>query len=184
MSVTPVLQTTHDLRLNLIQGQMDDWSQFQVLQADRLTSDLWDVKAHIIGASHLISVKYRGVLFHEILACMEVQADAERIHYGPITDVGTQAHRFADRVDYTFNSKTEKWGAGEAIMLALERRVNIGGDSSMGLMVAFPPIDPAITPKTIILIKMDGKVLKFETVHSYPNEDRIVFTQTIIKETL
>lgn len=180
----PVLYAARDLRLNLVEGAMDDWSHFRIMKVEGMAMGPWDVKAHVIGASHLISVNCKGVLFHEIIACMEVKADAKRVYYGPIPDGGNLTHRFVDRVDYRFDSKILKWGIGEPLMIELERLASKGGESQIGLVAEFPPVDTAIIPKTIILIKLDGKVLKFKTVHSYPNEDCIVFTETIIKETL
>ncbi|MBU1054385.1 MAG: DUF2617 family protein [Proteobacteria bacterium] len=180
----PVLQAARDLRLNLIEGQMADWSQFRILKAQGMDRNPWNVKAHVIGASHLISVNYNGSLFHEIFACMEVKADAKPIYYGPIMDIGNLTHKFVDKLSYKFDSKILKWDTGEPLMLDLEHMANTAGDNKIGLVAEFPPINTDIITKTIVLITMDDKMLKFETVHSYPNEDCIVFTQTRIKETL
>lgn len=202
--MTPVLQTAKDLHLNLIEGPMGDLSQFRILKAHSLVLGEWRVKAHIIGASHFISVDGNGVIFHEIFACMKVKSSAKRIYYGPIPETGNLTHRFDNGVtssgveyhvaehpgieypciEYKFNSKLTRWDDGESHLLELERLAHESPAGRIGLVEDFPHVNAAIDPKTIVLVKIDGKILKFETVHSYPNENRIVFTQTIIKEAL
>jgi hypothetical protein len=172
------------LRLNLIEGPIRKWSQFNILKVEEKAMGPWRIKAHVIGASHLISVRYKHVRFHEILACLKVKAAAGRIYYGPLLDTGSLTHRFPDRIEYRFDSKILKWSAGEPIIRKLEQMLPAGGDRQFGLMADYSPVQTGAVPKTIILIKMASQALEFETVHSYPNEDCIVFSETSIKETL
>jgi hypothetical protein len=99
-------------------------------------------------------------------------------------DAGSLNHRFPDGIEYRFDSKILKRSAGEPVILKLEQMLSADGDRQFGLMAEYSPVQTGRVPKTIILIKMAGRALKFETVHSYPNEDCIVFSETSIKEAL
>jgi hypothetical protein len=182
--MTPILQTAHDLRLNLIEGPIRKWSQFNILKVEEKAMGPWRIKAHVIGASHLISVRYKHVRFHEILACLKVKAPTGRICCSPLMHTGSLSHRFPDRIEYRFDSKILKWSAGQPIILKLEQMLPADGDRQFGIMAEYSPVRTGTTPKTIILIKMTSQALKFETVHSYPNEDCIVLSETSIKEAL
>lgn len=182
--MTPTQQTAHDLRLNLVEGPIGEWSPFNILKMRGRVMGPWDIKAHVIGASHLISVNYKGVCFHEIVACMEVKAAARRIYYGPIPEAGDLAHRFLGQVEYRFDAKILPWDAGEPVMANLEQAAEGDAGRQFGMTVDFPPVDTETIPKTILLVAMEDRSLRFETVHSYPYEDCIVLTETSIKETL
>jgi hypothetical protein len=181
--MTPTPQSACDLRLNLIEGPLNEWTQFQILQSSGMSLGPWGVAAHVIGASHLISIRHDDLCFHEIFACMEVNSDAGLIFYGPITPPGNLVHRFADRIEYAFKPEKMGWRAGESVMADLEHRMNNHPGDCIGLSVGFAPIDGGTIPKTIVLIASDNQTLRFETVHSYPNEECIVCTDTRIKET-
>ncbi len=181
--MTPPLQTVRDLRLNLVEGPINEWSQFTILQGRSEILGPWGIKAHVIGASHLISIHHQDRQFHEIVACMEVKAAARPLYYGPIPDAGSLTQQFMGQVEYRFDSQILEWEAGEPVMLHLEQRVNLDAERQFGLAVDFSPVGAKNIPKTIILVKMENQVLRLETVHSYPNENCIAFTETSIKET-
>jgi hypothetical protein len=183
VTMTPTPQSACDLQLNLIEGPLNEWTQFQILQSSGLSLGPWDVSAHVIGASHLISIRHDDLCFHEIFACMEVISDARQIFCRPMAQTGNLVHWFSDRIEYTFKPEKMDWRAGVSVMADLEQRVNNPSGDCIGLSVGFAPIDGGAVPKTIVLVEPDNHALRFETVHSYPNEACIVFTDTRIKET-
>ncbi len=184
VSMTAVLQTARDLRLHLVKGPLANPAEYEILQKQRMVSGPWTINAHIIGASHLISIQYKDLLWHEIFACMTIQDDPEQLYSGRLKDVNQLIHRFADQIEYHFRSETLSWDRGEPILNVLEEKANQSAAGQIGLVEDFLPIDTTVVPKTIIVITVNGKVLEFETLHSYPNEERLVFTQTLIKEML
>jgi len=194
-------QSAYGLRLNIIEGEELDLEQFNLLASESIETPLVRIQASIIGASHLIRYKIGdGFFLNEVFACIDVATDNRRAYYGPLKNIqGIVDLRFpseavgAAMARYKFQSHLIKWGkageeaagvletmAREAKSKSAQRRLLTHGVHDVGLIFQFPQESQPYPPKTIVWVRLDEgrSMIKVETLHSYPNEGNLVFTNT------
>jgi hypothetical protein len=194
-------QSASDLRLHLLRGELD-LRQFALLDAARLERPRLRVHACIIGASHLLQVELPGAArFNEVFACAEVGTASQRVFRGPLEELpGALELEIAAGASYRFRSRlatdSRRWEPLRALEERVRRaRARQGESGELGLCFEFPRhptprrSDPAgaqrcdEAPKTMLWAGVDasGGTLRVESVHSYPNEDCAVFSETRIR---
>ena len=189
-------QSASALRLGLLQGE-PDIDRFSVLSTSHLTRPWLRVEACVIGASHLIRFDVAGMQpFCEVLACVDLADDP-----GCVVSVGLRGLRrgressLAGGVVHRCEAKVERGGSARPRLAALEGRIEaaVGARSAgreIGLRFEFPhrpagtnetpSLEPAGPPRTLVWLEVDDSAyeVRAETAHSYPNEDRVVFSTT------
>ncbi|MCK5614513.1 DUF2617 family protein [Candidatus Pacearchaeota archaeon] len=179
-------QSADDLRLTVLAGELDV-SQFSVMSEQTITSSHLGIHAAIIGASHFVEVQWDDIRINEVFACTEVSSNGPKAHYGPLNlVVGGVALKFANRVKYIFNAEAWQWAQGANKLSQLLNKIKGGSitNNNIGLTFQFPGGDIKKPPITIfwleILPHKTSQQINIETIHAYPNEDRIVYTQSSI----
>lgn len=191
-------QSASDLRLNLLRGDVD-LEQFTLLRVALMRRPRVRIDACIIGASHLLRVELPGpVRFHEVLACADVEAGSSRVFHAPVGELpGSVELDIGGGASYRFRPWLATSSQGQSRLRALEERIRrvrhaspAGGE--LGLWLEFPdspstraagswqPDRGDEAPRTLLWLGVDsrdGKV-RVETAHSYPNEGRVVFSET------
>ena len=107
-----------------------------------------------------------------------------RVLYGPFIDFPGEniTHKFG-QIAYNFMAQIEEWKEGSNQLKAWEDRANSHEtrENSIGLVYDFPKVGSEHSPKTIVIVTSDQtSQIIAKTIHSYPNEDTIVFTKTEI----
>lgn len=175
-------QSVSGLRLNLIEGRVNV-RQFTVLRSGFFSIGSLRAEAGIIGASHFFRLKdAEGWNLTEALACTEVDPADEHIHFtGPLQNLkGGKLHIvFSNRISYLFTARVADLEATWMNQFKIE---NKSGEDGFTLGYEFPSGDRSIKPRTLILLKREGKKIILRTGHSYPNEGKAVLTQTNIEE--
>ncbi|MBE9040715.1 DUF2617 family protein [Oscillatoriales cyanobacterium LEGE 11467] len=145
----------------------------------------------ILGASHFMSVRFpddRAIA--EVLACLELrEADAiARLSCLDLSGTLTQVCEKLNQGTYRFQVWCQDWsetGCQEKVerLAAQIRKAN--GNTEAGLAFEFPssetdrPLDRP--PVTLVLLRIRNsspEVFELQTVHSYPNEGRVVFSHS------
>lgn len=184
-SLVYVDQSALDLRLTLIQGEVDP-AQFHVLEYGSLQDRSFSVRAGIIGASHYVTVDLHGSRFTEVFACMDVESDTKPVCSLPISEIIGFRPPAIHEVEYTydFGARLYSWEQGEAHAARIEQaaREALDRPDEIGLVHVFPGAVDGRIPKTILSLRWSrsSRHLHIETVHSYPNEGNIVITQTAV----
>lgn len=191
-----------ELRFNLVSGVIDisnlqpvDRSRAAVLLGGRR----FEVEVGILGASHFMTIRPQDADDHaqltEVFACGEVEVAAQRLYFGPLGGLGVILPVTQTLLDgaytYTFEAWTNCWSPGiYTLVVDLERETvraqAAKGDLPLGLAFEFPSlpsVDGAASyqrPLTLVLMEVDPRKgeLTLRTIHSYPNEERVVFTMT------
>jgi hypothetical protein len=188
-------QSANALHWMLVEGEVDT-DHFQLLATASLVAPGFRLDAHIIGASHLLRMAWGdGVIHHEVVACAGLPEDSPRLASArlasrPEDEVvfarlkGGRALRFESQILDGARATRRTRALHDAIQA-------VEGDEStreLGLCFEFPrPADAsdlAVTslcgPMTLVRASLCAAEdrLSVETAHSYPNEDRVVFTRT------
>lgn len=177
-----MIQVYHDLSalsLNfyLVEGELDPL-QFQVYARDTLYASNLEVEINIIGKSHLILFKKDDLLLREIVACGEVDGGSE-IFFEPLKYLSDSIeHRYSDTLGYSFVSKIVGLSEGGRDLQELKQEAQRPRNGAIGLAYAFPNGSLAATPETIVVARGEGDKITVNTAHSYPSEEKIVFTHS------
>ena len=178
-------ESATDLRLHLIPGLVEK-SRFSILkQGDLRLGDLL-IKAHIIGASHMIHYDIQGRRLTEVLACSGGAELDDNIYWGSTNKVGgkvdlTLCHdlEYSSRIDRT------DWRQAADVRRDLEQDVALAANrlNEIGLSFRFPrPDDSTPAPETLVWVRAsDHASVDVRTAHSYPLERSLVLTSTRIR---
>ncbi|MFQ5796083.1 MAG: DUF2617 family protein [Candidatus Bipolaricaulia bacterium] len=193
-------QSAKDLGLTLLEGNLD-YLQFNILQEDGITRPNLKIKAGIIGTSNFLSIHSGNRSLHEVLACVEIKTDSLRAYHRFLnghresvelmpSDLSDQKlHIVSGLPDDAFWSdyKFHFWlKYGEAGLAELEHGEHmvcqaITHENQIGLVHRFQGKGQTQPPKTIVWLGLEGNLVHAKTVHSYPNEDLTLFTQSRIR---
>lgn len=174
-------QTSGAIRLYLTEGEFDI-SQFTVLQNASLTWQDFEIHFGILGESHYVQFRYGDAVLNEICACTEIinPDNSKLIEYDFLPNIhhlplATQFLIFP----YTFDFTYIDWEEGTKRLEALRKKQKQNGTSV--LTHAFPSRDTEEhTPITEVYVETNERIL-VHTVHTYPNEDMMVFTESVLK---
>ena len=177
----PVYQddSARRLRLTLVEGELEGAELRVLARAEQRFGAHIRVAATIIGSSHVIRYAVGALVWHEVFACVPLDAGQRRLYTAPVAKLTKPVELTPDaRTRYTFAATLADWSAGAAALRRLERQVKAG--DGLGLVYQFPTTphlnDP---PQTIVSARLAApqSVVIVETVHSYPNEGAIVLTR-------
>ncbi len=180
-----------NIRLSVIDGELEI-AQFNVLKQGQIVSDRppFRIKGRIIGASHLLSFEIGNRKFHEIFACGDINVNGQKIVVQEPLSTTSESVKLNlwNRVSYSFESAVHNYSEAEEWLTELESRAEIfsksGDDKNVGLIFNFPRGESLNkTPKTVLIAESDSSVaqVKITTAHSYPNEGRIVQSDTVLE---
>jgi hypothetical protein len=181
--ISAVSQSSNDLILSIISGPFNSEEHFNIFSSDVIESCNFNVKAHIIGASHIIRFRFGDMEINEIFACMQMDMAPKKVSYGPFKN--SSYEKITQRMGhiiYNFSAQTKCWEDGEDRLKEWEDRANAYGakDDTIGLSYEFPRVDSIYPPKTVIMVAAEKSDIEVKTIHSYPNENNITFTNTTI----
>jgi hypothetical protein len=179
-------QSADALQLNLVQGAVDKDS-LTVLCTGWLGAYDERIEAGILGASHYLEVSVDGqVVLTEVFACVAgVQSEAPLLFRGDLQDASS-IRKHVPTMQYDFRARKLNWKRAER---EFDRLVNNARNAHqrhrLGLVYAFPEqegISYPFPPLTAVYCCLDQKTLavNVQTIHAYPNEDALVFTETIL----
>jgi hypothetical protein len=178
-------QSADELRLTLCMGSLDQ-NQFTILQSGTLQTSFGTINAGIIGASHFLHFDFGcGDNLYEIFACIDVESPGKLFNYGPfLDDIGQVDRIFFNKISYSFNLQRSTMAVGRAEMERIEADI-YAKNQGLGLVYTFPQTETSklITAKTIVLVQeVSQNQWHIKTVHAYPNDQQLVFTNTTIME--
>ena len=170
-----------NLKLNLLNELIDPGLYFTVLKQSKLRGSI-NVNAFIIGSSHVIIFNVGKHYLTEIFACQNIPKQKEFLKFTPFT--GKKNCVIKEQVDsFSYSCTIDKYEwDGDLIREMLTLADNSLQHEEIGLTASFPSKDKSIVPHTVISVpKMDNGGCNVKTLHSYPNEDAIIITETSIK---
>lgn len=187
-------QSVRFIRHYLIEGHLD-MEQFTVFQDSSMRIRQHNLKltGRIIGESNIFSFQLDDFVFHEILACTDVNLKSlaeVRASYGPLDEGVTQdiSVKLHAKVNYRFGAQVLELAGARKWLAAFEDRALsfASQDQTIALVHTFShDIEQQApdVPKTIVL----GQYLpafheiRITTAHSYPNEQKVVRSDSVIQ---
>lgn len=139
-------------------------SSITVLKQQSVSIGAWSFMFQIIGESHIVTVTYKQKsLFHEMLACVKINADHCQ-HHHPFSELQTHTYmKGLYQVSVEF-AETPSWDIPKQT-------------ETDHIEVNFPPICGQ-TPVTRILWQLTDNILSWWTLHVYPERDITTFVHT------
>ena len=178
-------QSASELRLNLIDGVLDK-TPLNVILTDTLhLADIY-IEAGIIGASHFVSFNFGDKVFSEVFACLELSNSSDSCFVGKVFKQTAPIKYFKKGLfSYEFTSEILDWDDKSSEKYKnFENEVEKSSDDkeSIGLSYAFPTMEKnKFLAKTEVKVTKVNDMIIVETLHAYPNEEKLVFTETQIK---
>jgi len=187
-------QSMRFIRHYLIEGPLD-MEQFTVFQEHsmRTRQHNLELTGRIIGESNIFSFKLGDLVFHEILACTDVNLKSlaqVRASYGPLDEGVVQdiSVTLRARVNYRFGAQVLKLVDARKWLGSFEDRALsfASQDQTIALVHTFSydkEQQPPDVPKTIVLSQYLPAFheIRITTAHSYPNEQKVVRSDSVIQ---
>ena len=180
-------ESAHSLRLRLCSGEVD-WSAFEILRSARVVAPGIEIRAAIIGASHLIEYRIGDEVLTEILACQGKELGLWRPGDGPVEldlEPGQQ---------YRFECETRSSSEAQSELARL-REPPAPDDQEFALSFRFPSQhSSAVQAETLVRVRTwpeppgllsrdssrDRPTAEVRTAHSYPGEGLVILSRSEI----
>jgi hypothetical protein len=170
-------QTSGTIRLYLGRGDFDI-AQFTILMEHTVMHDDLSIHFGILGESHYVRFEKGSEVLTEVCACTDATTLPEEVivsdflpnlHTLPVTAVfGSQS--------YSFSFTYLPWKEGESRLQTLrEQKEN---EMMHHLTYVFPSPEEHPTEAVTELFLTLDKTIIFQSVHTYPNEGVMVFTES------
>lgn len=146
----------------------------------------------ILGASHFMSIRFPddGAIA-EVLACLQLREADTIARLSPL-DLSGPSTRVSEKLNqgtYRFQVWCQDWsetGCQEKVERLAKQIKKANGNTEAGLAFEFPSSDTDrqldCQPLTLVLLTIrhsSPEAFELKTVHSYPNEGRVVFSHSL-----
>jgi hypothetical protein len=172
-------QSAHNLILSFAEDDID-LAQFRILTEGWVDNDNLIVQAGIIGASHFVKINSDKGVIYEVFSCIEVESNQSVLYCEPLDSILKEATITIknEQVQCSFQIKSERWESGKQQLKQMEEEGVNTKTNQLYLAHNFTGINPDYQPKTLVNLRLEPEELFLKTVHAYPNEERIIFTQS------
>lgn len=154
-SLAPISQSAEDLLLAVLEN--DNLPALRVLVSESFQIRGWRFEFAIIGESHYCRIEHEGQLqLLEVLACMKIEESACKL-YQP----------FREMQPFAWKQKAYQVG------VHFENRLPVWTQRENSLRYHFP-ITHGQVPETRLQWQIEKGFLRWQSLHSYPDESRLV----------
>ncbi len=168
-------ESAHALRLRLCSGTVDR-SQFEILRSATAKAPGIEIRASIIGASHLIEYRVGDEVLTEVLACQSTEQPGLWRPGDGAVELDLRSER-----TYRFNCQTATLDSAELALAALRQQPARPSPSEFSISFEFPSAQGSdLQAETIVAARFDGprRSATIRTAHSYPGEGLVVLSQS------
>lgn len=166
-------QSANELRLNLVNSEYSE-KELSVLTREYFNFNDIKIEYGILGASHFLKLQKNDLIFAEIFACIELELENSSLFVGGIEH--RKLEIFNNWLSYNFESQIMEWNQ-------LSKNKYDFFEKNYSSSFLFPLNNKFnFLAKTQLIFNVINDIITLETMHAYPNENKIVFTKTKIKE--
>lgn len=134
----------------------------------------FDVRAHVLGASHAVRITHDDRYFWEVLSCIELPYKSLASGEYP-----NECEVLGGTYRYHFSVRYETYERGEPKSLAeLKNQASVSPHGEIGTWQAFPQGNAIYVPYTIVVVAACKGGLVIRSIHSYPNHNQVVYSTT------
>jgi hypothetical protein len=147
--------------------------QFSVIAEHLFDFKEYNIALGILSESHYVTIHHNNNCLTEIFACSDADISYEiKKSFTELTEPVTVE---LNDLTYSFTTSTVSFSAGASLLAALHQKRAL--PEVHYLAHEFPTVTPKETPgQTEIYITTTGDQFIIQSIHSYPNEDVMVFT--------
>lgn len=170
--------TADSLKLSLVSGPVEPQRFFHVMDRAELAGEP-AIRAYIIGSSH-VAVFGDDPCMTEILACSRVPRENLSLRCRPFEEPGVNRIRIdIGPFRYRCDIETVPFGSG-AVDRMQDQANAFAANGKIGLSAEFPCLNGR-APLTVICAETLPGGGRVRTLHSYPEEDRVVMTDSSVE---
>lgn len=151
------------LRYRLLQGAADV-APLRILATECFSWRGWSVTAHVLGASHALCLVREGTVLTELFTCAPAPEEPQAI-------LALEGQGCSEARAHGLAFQVRIWHQALGCRLA-----------APNLTVPFPTGSSGIAPETQLAWDMTHS-LRITTIHTYPEENLAVWTETTFTET-
>jgi len=186
MNAIYIDQSAYDLRLNLVSSSLDT-SNLNVIVSQSINYDDVNIEVGIIGASHYLSIKHKDSQFSEVFACLELESNTQKCIVKKEAELSSSIYeKINEELNYKFDSKILSWDSQSAEKYSQFSKDTVSSSkdkNNIGLSHLFPhKKNASFQAKTEVFVHTREDKIFVNTLHAYPNEEKLVFTKTSIEK--
>jgi len=167
-----LIQSSRDLRYFLASGPVSLQS-FRILKSHEAEWQGFRFSFYVLAVSHAVSIEYGNQRLTEFLSCVPIQATGHIIRDVSALRLPWEVTNRLSGMDYSFRLSLADGADGDAFLRRFDAK---------NQMTAHYPISPGFpTPITRIGWRLELAEANVETIHSYPEENRVVRSESVFK---
>jgi len=168
-----LIQSSRDLRYLLLSGPVSLQS-LRILNTHQTDWSGFKIKFYVLAVSHAMSLEFGGHQLTEFLSCVPIQADAKVITQITTSELPWETSCSVSGIDYSCHLSLADGNDGDGF------RNSFKADQQIS---ALYPISPGFdtTPVTRIGWRLEPGEIFVETIHSYPEENQVVRSESIFR---
>ncbi len=174
-------QSIESIRFCLLNKPIDE-KQFTILETMSQQWYDYSVDVKILGESHMVTVSGKNGFIQEICACTDIDANQTSVIHKDYLRTFQQPiiHR-SQRLGYSFYVQFGKISQLKLQLESLVKQIQNPDVATLHHWFAAHPDFSETDPLTLVLLEPES-TLTVRSIHTYPNEDRLVFTKSLITE--
>lgn len=175
-----VPQSATDIRYALLNKSLNE-DQFIILNQSSYTWKEYVVEIKILGESHLCTIRNSSNSLQEICACVDISAEREsivrqeRLASMP-SAISERVHNFS----YSFEHTQLDLDTNQSYVSRLQSLHDNPQSASTSYEFPIETSAASQTPPITIVVAELAEQLTFETIHTYPNENTLVYTKSLV----
>jgi len=175
-------QSAGSIRLCVVKGSFD-YAQLTILSEENITWNNILVRIGVLGESHFIQFTTGIEVLNEVCACISVvtleESEVFVNDFLPNVNEKSLTTHFSDFV-YTFDFGYHTWEKGIKLLGKLTER-DREEKNVFEITHTFPANNKKCAEPVTQIFVIQKEILQISTFHTYPNEQIIVSTKSILK---
>ncbi len=167
-----MFHSSFDLRYLLLSGPVS-LTRFRVLQSHHLEWREFHLGFYVLAVSHALCIKSGDRQVTEFLSCASADADAGVIAEASVADLPWEVTKRVLNLEYSCRITSISGTEDDRFHGAFEDRNQ--------MTAAYPILPGYATPFTRIGWGFDHAGITVETIHTYPQENRIVRSESVVR---
>jgi hypothetical protein len=168
-----LIQSSRDLRYLLLSGPVSLQS-FRILNTHETEWSGFKINFYVLAVSHAMSLEFGNHRLTEFLSCVPIQTEAKVVTEITTSELPWETSCKISGIDYSCRLNLADGTEGDGF------RRSFKADHQISALYPISPGFPT-TPITRIGWRLEPGQIFVETIHSYPEENQVVRSESIFK---
>jgi len=167
-----VIQSSRDLRFLLVTGPVSLQS-FRILRTQQTRWGEFRLSFYALAVSHAVSLECGDQQLTEFLSCVPIQTEARILKEATASRLPWEITSRISPISYSCRLTLAAASEGDALRCDF--------DGTHQITACYPVIPGLPTPVTRIGWRIEPSQAFVETIHSYPEESRVVRSESVFR---